>query len=334
MLCLPRTLRDDEGAATTEFALATLFIIPLILYTMYSGEAFLTAIKAQEAEIRAGWEVSAYRLHAYNGGDYRSLYTNAAQRAETRVNDAMRDLDSFENRGTGWRQAVGNATFDRVECRLRSGNGAGPSVYPLGLPPQLHTDGYVGCQARVRYENVMLPIRPHREFIGNDLLPPELRRMEMCGNGSTVQGCEGTRMAGFVLLTDDWGLERGTQNPVGQQTNREYYNVGRATYQMSGTPGLSLGYQAGQLAVNSAMGFLLGGADQGQTSTFKMGYLTAISNRRNVPSDGRGTDPHLTPWDEEAHQDTNNTRAISQRVYNERRNSTYLGKSDRNYNAP
>ncbi len=327
---LRKSCSSEEGAALTEFALMTLFLIPLMLYAMFSGEAFISAIKAQEAEIAAGWDLTAYRYNAYEGGSTRSQYTLATGSTANRVTTEMRDLDSYrQSGGAGMTQVTTRTTLASVRCALRTGSMGGLAPYNAGLPQQfLHSDGYVGCQAQVRLENVFLPRRLHQEFIRSELITSRIARMTMCGLGATVQGCTGSRAAGFMLLTDDWALSNGAANPVGTQLNRGYYNVTNSVY------GLGGGSTAGTAAVTAAMAFLLLSADQGTTSTLKLGYLSPVFSRRLVPTDMGFHDPHLSPWDEEAHLDTSFTPGISSRVYTERSNGRYMGKLNPLYNEP
>jgi hypothetical protein len=262
-----RRLADDErGAAVAEFALSTVLMIPLIFYVVFSGEVYLTAIKAQEAEIAAGWNVTGYRLHNLRGGDYRGLYSAAASRSATTVKNGLRELDSY--RDSGGPAFLNTPSIDDVTCRFVSG---APVAIAPG-PAQLHNDGVIRCQAQTTF-------RPNFKFMPKRIMEgplfARLSQMQFCGLGDSLQGCS-PATHGFTLLTDDWGMENGRANPPEQfnSSNLDFYTPGAAIY----------GGGIGSSVIAAVMGPITGGGDYTMTSTFKLGYTERVDKPRDLPA--------------------------------------------------
>ncbi|MBI5547266.1 MAG: hypothetical protein HY901_25570, partial [Deltaproteobacteria bacterium] len=155
-----RLARQEEGSAVTEFALSTLLLVPVALYSMYVGEAYMVAIKVQEAEISATWDITAYRLHEYMSGSYTGLYSRATSDSATNVSKDIRDFNSFTpGGGNGWSLPISSSTMDAIGCQKVSGNaftGHSGSSY-------LHADGYVNCKTKATFKNHFIPQRAHTE---------------------------------------------------------------------------------------------------------------------------------------------------------------------------
>jgi len=326
MLRRMQVRETDEGAAAVELALLTMLIVPMVVYTVYVGEAFITGIKAQEAEISAGWEITAFRLHAYNGGSSASnLLSGAANDAATRVKNNLIDFNSFQNGGstTGAKGVWGDSTLQELNCAPRTSLTGFAGRFATDY---LHSDGWVGCQAKVQFENKRAPVQAHGEFFGNKIIQDSFKQMVMCGSGRTLKGCDSTNR-GFVVFTDDWGLENPAQERVGDygNGNPHYYNVGAAIYDFG-----TMLPQAQLVATFLAM---VGAAEQGETSRFKMGYMRTIRDRRNVPSDGSAMRLHLSPQHENPSGANTQSRDLSETVYaNQRTRDHYLGEPDENWN--
>jgi hypothetical protein len=326
-------LRSETGAATAELALSTLVLVPIALYAMYVGEAFIAAIKAQEAEIAATWEVSAYRLHEYRSGGYRRLYTSAISAAERQLKTDLRDFDSYDDaNGSGRVNAIAEYHLTSLECGTRRVSGGEPSpgsVFNLG-GSYLHSDGWVGCQAKVQFQNRFLPRDAFKEIMhGPELLPASIARQDFCGSGNTPQGCRGTRTPGMMVLTDDWGLEDAQANPLGTRNNRKYYNVGESIYSMGG-----LAQAAGPLAILTGFTPLVYALDQAQTGTFKMAYRNRISDKQPISERWGGpSSAHVSPYHEESNEYTDQTAEVSRLIYGDRVSGHYMGKRDARWNG-
>jgi len=317
---------SEQGGATVEFALITMLLVPMVLYAIYAGESIAGGIKAMEAEISAGWEITAYRTHAYDGGNARNLLDSAANDAATRTTNVLKDFDSFHDAGTnGYYGVFGHMTLDDVQCKVRDTNyagGMGPYVFGTDY---LKRDGWVACQSAVHFENLKAVKNAHNEFFQNrpKIIQDSFNKLVMGGLGKNFKGCDGGDNStcptddkrGFVVLTDDYGLEDASEVTVGSSgPNSKYYKVGDS---MWGVAGVSAG-AAGILT--GVMAFLIGSMDQGDTGTFHMGYLSKIADTRSFGNDGGGMDLHLTPQHEKASEATKQTSDLSKNAYDRRKN--------------
>ena len=325
---------SERGGSAVEFALLGLLLVPSVIYAIYGGEAVVAGIKAQEAEISAGWSIPAYLAHDFAGGAAGAgLLGGPSSRSRDEARARLEDFDSFRDAGAGGPYGVfGYSQLTEVACGARaSGSQAGPDVGPgngLGRS-RLHPDGWVGCRAEVRFENRAAVRQAHAEFFEGrpEIVQSSFERLRMCGLGSTFQGCAGSKERGFVVLTDDWALEDAAENPVGTQANRKYYAVGDEI--LSGSPGGVSG------VLNGVFRKYVGMGEQGDTDTFKMGYLVPITKRRNsFGNDGGGLDPHLSPHCEDASAATQQTGHLGQKGHEQwRKQDHYLGLLDRAWNG-
>ncbi|MCP3057896.1 pilus assembly protein [Myxococcus sp. K38C18041901] len=343
-----------RGAATVELALAMLVLVPVLLYALYAGEAFIASTRAQEAEMMATWNLTAHLGHDYAVG-----YTGAdkadddgafgLQRQVTsvtgpRVMKALAGMDSFGRAGSSpakRRMVVAEQELTDVRCepvdvrayaqgRLLTFDGVGAKVRAY-----LHRGSYMACRAQVEVQSSFLPAS----------LPQAVRGgMSVCGMGRSLSGCRpgqkapGARDPGFMVLTDDWALEDARESPVTtaeHARNRKYANVGEAVYMNTPTrlhPKDVLTDKAiGTQQVREAMLFLLDTPkDFGNTSEFRFGFLNPSKQmqRFDVDRPGREEMGHLTPWDDDDHRDIAPGSEANRSPHN------YLGHEDANYNRP
>jgi hypothetical protein len=342
---VPRNaLRNESGGAVVEFALSTILLVPMALYSIYVGEAFIAGAKAQEIEISAAHDISAFLLHDYTGGGFRGLYTNAIDNSADRALSDLRDFDSFRRGSGGLEMVTSRARFsalpEGMECQLRTDldSGAFRRIPGVPYPSALHREGFVNCKAQVTVQNFFIAKKGYAEFHpgGPDLMPTSIATLKICGIGEDLRGCKGGSgrpgSRGFWLLTDDWGLEDSRPNPVGTQDNNKYYFVGKQAYGSLGQGSTMI--VAGIAALGIFPPPLLG--DQAKTSTFKMGYLKNIREARNISPQDRGERrAHLSPLEEDrkAFPYTDSTLEVSNVMYTERRRGHYLGKQDPQWNA-
>ncbi|HEY3448297.1 MAG TPA: hypothetical protein VGK67_18215 [Myxococcales bacterium] len=320
------TESGERGGAAVEFALVTMLCVPMAMYSIYAGEAFVASIKAQEAEISAGWETTAFLLHDYEGGGSGPL-AQVAEDAAKRVKADLQDFDSFaKGAQVGLHGVFGHDTFDELECETRGLKGfAAPLAGNF-----LHADGWVGCKAKVTFENRRAPTDAHKEFFHGQpkIIADTIKELKMCGSGDTLKGCtpDGTR--GFVVFTDDWGLEDPAAEKVGDYGggNKKYWTVGDTMYQATGTGGAQ-GMLTGGLKI-IATGF----GDKGDTPKFKMGYLDTICTTRSFPSHGGSMTAHLSICHEVASTANGNTADLSQKTYSTRDQKNYMAMPDPNWN--
>jgi hypothetical protein len=357
-----RARRAQRGAAVVELALSLTLLVSVLFIAIYAGEAFLAGSRAQEAEMSAGWDVTAYRLHDYiDAQDYeggpKSLYNTVTGAVARQVKRELSGMNSYGAPGSrdGRRFVLSEQRMESVECTPFDardlGAGVGNALLTFdGLPHSswnyLHRGGYVVCQARARFTSPYMP-RSYREGHADrqNLLSDALKNgFGICGLGRTLQGCEGTlgdKSAGFLVLTNDWGLEDGRESPVGTNRNKRYFNVGESVYVIDREADYHKGLKdweggLGSQQVRETLTFLLDddGADYGDTSRFKFGFLNPAEQARNIPVDTQGgqTEAHLTAWDDgESSIFTNATENISR---NQRSRHNYLGRKEPDFNQP
>ena len=314
----PRRPGQQRGASTVEVALSMILLVPVVLYSIYVGEAFILGARAQEAEISASWDVTAYLLHDFkNGYDFEtdpeggpSLYRDVASSVASRVKSRMAGLNSFTELGNGQRLVVSQQSLQRVTCEPRDARGLlGDSLLtfqatPVGTREFLHRGGYVNCQAEVGFVPLFMPRDLRSGFTSKtDLLSGSLANgFTMCGSGDTLRGCSG-RYAGVMVLTNDWGLEDGKRNKVGEQNNERYFNVGEKVYNAKYWRDPSdIAGGIGTQQIKESLGLLLDDPqDYGQTSKFKLGYYNPVDTVHQFPANDHGTTDgkaHLSGWDD------------------------------------
>ncbi|MGC4121585.1 MAG: hypothetical protein QM765_44810 [Myxococcales bacterium] len=320
------TESGERGGAAVEFALVTMLCVPMAMYSIYAGEAFVASIKAQEAEISAGWETTAFLLHDYEGGGSGKL-ADVAKAAADRVSNDLRDFDSF---AAGSRNGL-NGTFgyDRFEGLTCEPSGLQGFAAPLA-GNFLHADGWVNCRAEVSFENRRATKNAHSEFFkGPKIIADTVAHLNMCGSGDTLKGCtpEGTR--GFVVFTDDWGLEDPAAEKVGDYGggNQKYWNVGNTMYQATGTGKAQGELTDGLKAIASGFG------DQGDTPKFKMGYYDTVCTTRTFASHGGSMTAHLSICHEAASTANGNTEDLSKKTYGTRDQRNYMAMPKADWNG-
>ena len=320
---------SEQGASTVELALATLLCVPMAIFAVYAGEAFVASIKAQEAEISAGWETTAYLTHKYaDGKSAKQRLEDAATDAATRVFDSLKDFDSFEKGGrVGLNGVFGYDQFDELKCKPTSAIVG----FAAGLASDyLHADGWVNCQARVTFENRRAPTDAHKEFFHGEpkIIADSIKKMQMCGSGSTLKGCEPAGR-GFTVFTDDWGLENPAPEEVGAYGggNKHYWNVGNPMFSDTNTPEARAKLEEGLKII--AVGF----GDQGETDKFKMGYMETVGKERTFSSHTGEAKLHLSPFHEKASKANEQCADLSEKMYEKRVKENYLAMPDRDWNG-
>src|SRR4051812_40177141 len=110
--------RRPRGASTVEFALSLLLLLPALFYAIWVGENFHVGLKAQEAEIAAMWDATAYRVHDYrNGTGAASRLDGIAAATQFEMTAALKDLDSTADGPATKRYVGGVGRLEQVVCR-------------------------------------------------------------------------------------------------------------------------------------------------------------------------------------------------------------------------
>ncbi len=77
MLLRSRRAAAETGAATTEFALTSLILVPTLLYAIFFFEMSFAKLKANEASRYLVWEMTAYGLSDFQNGDHAAKFDKA-----------------------------------------------------------------------------------------------------------------------------------------------------------------------------------------------------------------------------------------------------------------
>ncbi len=240
--------RHARGAATTEFALATLMIVPALLYGVYAGELFVVGAKAQEAEISAAYDLTAYRYHDYetataaaSPGIVASRYDTIARAVSANIDADLKDLNSYASAGrTGVSLVAGTARFQgsAVTCTkrgLKTATSPGSYLAANDLMPfasldyaddphfasakvgadnlraTLTRDWLLSCTSRIEHKALWIPRQWNQEMTSHDdLLNPVTAPIVFGGMGSSLNGLKsGTQPSlGLAMLVDDWAVEQ------------------------------------------------------------------------------------------------------------------------------
>lgn len=88
-----RKNQGERGAATTEFALVSLLLVPTLLYSIFFYEMSLTRLKANEASRFLVWEMTAYGLSDFKEGDHEKKFKTARQEILDEVKERYGDGD-------------------------------------------------------------------------------------------------------------------------------------------------------------------------------------------------------------------------------------------------
>jgi hypothetical protein len=352
MAALARRSGSRRGASTVEVALSMIMLVPLALYAIYAGESFLAATRAQEAEITASWDATAYRLHDYlEGQDYESgpdgepsLYRDVTAAAARRVREELGQMDSYEGPGAGGqRMVISQQRLQALNCEpvdarpLMGGALLTFQAMPQSTRQFLHRGGYIGCRAEVNFSPQFMPRRLREGYQSKvDLLSDVIANgFTVCGSGNSLWGCEGAVRPGIIVLTNDWGLENGRENPVGSRDNRKYFNVGEAVYNLDPIEDSEHGIEGGLAGqqIREALEFLLDEEDKdyGDSSKFKFGFYNPLHWKHTYPGNNHGPRDyaHLTPWD-----DDEGGFVSGEDISQHRHPHHYLGFTNPHFNAP
>lgn len=93
MLMHARKARSEAGAATTEFALTSLILVPTLLYAIFFFEMSLAKLKANEASRYLVWEMTAYGLSDFQNGDHEAKFKKARSDILSEVKERYGDGD-------------------------------------------------------------------------------------------------------------------------------------------------------------------------------------------------------------------------------------------------
>lgn len=241
--------RSSRGQSTTELALAMLMIVPCALYAVYAGELFMVGAKAQEAEIAAAYDVSAYRFHDYQASAasvasrVASRYDSVAAAVAANLDTELSDLDSYASSGRRGASLVsGKAWFQgtAVTCTKRPLGAGGylriDQVMPFdaldfapdprfpvtrasgdALRDTLTRDWLLTCASRLEHVSLWTPRRWNQEMTGTSQpdLNPVVGPTVFGGLGSALNGLKaGTQPSfGMPMLVDDWAVESANVAP-------------------------------------------------------------------------------------------------------------------------
>ena len=290
--------RSSRGASTTEFALALLLVVPCVLYGIHAGELFIVGAKAQEAEISAAWDVTAYRFHDYSvsataaPAAVRARYDAVAAAVSANIDADLVDLNSYASSGRrGMSLIAGRAEFvgAAVSCRRRDlsnryrGGGYLPSAdlmpfrtldfdndttwFPSRAPAQsqaardtLTRDHLVTCQSRLQHTTLWIPTTWAPEFSNGEQLNPIVAPTVFGGLGSSLNGTRAGAgpSLGMAMLTDDWAVEDANRAASDEIAMRAAVSANPKFYRVGQRVHQMITPYIGDEQMNEDMQFLLG----------------------------------------------------------------------------
>jgi hypothetical protein len=323
--------KAQAGGAIIEMVICTFVFVPLAFYSMWFCDTLHFGIKAQEASVGPVWDVTAKQIHSYTGGGGgKTKVQAAASKAQQQWTDLLQGFDSADASTTASSQSLlGRADSLKVTCNPTKNSGTGPGgewTTNDGVS-MMPTPTWVSCKAELQIHTVNMPKKydQQRAETGVYLFPDDsgVDPLKMCGIGDGDRGCTVGASDGFAVLTDDWAVERGTENRLSIGSaggNTAYWNVNNAVWSANdhgGTP--------------AVFTFPIGGfGDQGDTNNFRLTYRHTSDGAFSPVESGHGqSNPYGGPsnthtgggWHEESetgHQD------ITKKVWDKRVTAHYL----------
>jgi hypothetical protein len=340
-----------RGAATVEFFVSTLLLVPVILYAIWVGEVYAVGAKAQEAEIAAMWDASAYRVHDFNRGTRaRSRLDAIATATELSIGGALEDLDSTRDATGNKRPFVGGHGTLELRCRTitaaqlqRENAGTLVSFRSLRTDTRkavdattsefLQQEGTVSCFATASYVADFFPSWVSR-FGRNEVFRDGDRDgFNMFGVGGSDRGDRirqgGPVRSGAYLLLDEWAVEDGNEagaqvsSSAARSRNPKFFRVAKAVGVLDGET--VTGEQVREVT-DTLYGLPFDPAD---SEAFKLGLHLDLNERRRFNPDQGEQRPPLLPRD-----DGEAGLPDLERVAAERTRDHYLGHRNANFLGP
>ncbi len=344
----PLELSRARGASTVEFALALLLFLPALFYSVWIGESYHVGLKAQEAEVAAMWDATAYRVHDYrNGTSAASRLDGIAAATQFEMTTALADLDSTVDGPATRRYVGGVGRLEQVACRalrrdeLRANGLSGMLAYrsldravDAEAGRYLEREGTVTCLATTSYEVDALP-KWFSNFGKNALLEGVALRFSWLGVGGSGRGLSasegGQPREGAFLLLDDWALEEAHQrgdavtSSDASSRNPAFYRVAEAVSRMEG-PTVT------RQQVQEVTSFLLARPfDPAQAPAFKLALHDGLYDRRFFVTADEGVQrPFIFPIRGDAEAGLPSLDSIAA----QRRPGNYLGHDDASFLGP
>lgn len=129
-----RRSSEETGAATTEFALTTVILVPLLLYAIFFFEVMQAKLKANEASRYMVWEMTAYGLSDWQNGDHAKRFNDARSEILNELNQRYGDdLDGATPTIVPNYKALAQvATEISVDTGQNTMENVDPGIYSIG----------------------------------------------------------------------------------------------------------------------------------------------------------------------------------------------------------
>ena len=233
--------RDQRGAAVLEFALVSLIILLVIVWSTFFYELIQVKLKVQEASRFAAWEFTAFQLSDYNSGSHGGRFSSARNSIR---NDTF---NRYKALGLGRFNVATEYEINSNDVQLEN---RGDPMLAQALAAvarnrsqawSFNTRGYIKSTVTAR---VQLPgasiLRDGLTWFGADYSP----------HIGTLNLTESN-----YLLADSWKLEDGSDVPVSRNSGPFYRQVDRVIFL---DPALRSGLQIASTVVFSILQFGLG----------------------------------------------------------------------------
>jgi hypothetical protein len=133
-----RNWQSEDGAATTEFALCTVILVPMLLYSIYFFEVLEAKLKTNEASRYMVWEMTAYGLSDWQNADHEAKFATARTEILNELNQRYGDdLDGATSSGPdaivpNYKAFTPIATEISVDTTQNTMDNVDPNIYQIG----------------------------------------------------------------------------------------------------------------------------------------------------------------------------------------------------------
>jgi hypothetical protein len=333
-----RIVQGQRGSALTEFAISLVFILPMLFYVIFIGDAIYLGAKANEVASAATWYATGRVAHDWNNP------SNTPNKVTQAMNDGANwamgvygQLDSASPSSSLSPLKLLGATGQLDDLRCDNlGTGGLPQATANYRERFDHQHGVIRCQAMVETRNILVPKRSMAMLVHFDSYPPSIDPLRFCASGYGTCDFTSGQGSGIAVLLDDWGLTGDSEgdfngpNPrTSMQQNKPFWDQ---VSQMWNDTGTGFGGIPRMAATTILEGGTLGDSpddlrfmqERGSNAEPSPGPEFSNTDPRS-PVDGSGSEVYPTvPWRSKA-PGIPQDEAVKDRFY-PARTQCYLGR--------
>ena len=220
-------MRDQQGGAIVEFAIATVVLVPLILYANWFADVAHWKLKLEEATVVSTMDMTRFRVNNFSSTDpnFGALYSHATDAVSSGSGSIHAKMSSSFDSAKPNAPTYASAVFARprnlrVQCDDYVGRGTPGTVanYDMNEGRQdehvkeLNIHSWVTCRSQAKIGTLGMPQHFQEMDSSKDLYKSSLTSLAMCGIGPGMHGCGSARDNGLSIMLDDWALWDPKQN--------------------------------------------------------------------------------------------------------------------------